>query len=167
MPPRSQKREQLNMNVNYKGKCSIFFILVLQLSSNASAAGDFRIDVIHNDQYMITGVQDLILSGVNVNVFNLDDPQKLIGSFKKSLSQNASLEQNKAIIMDRFNQMNKYELKQKFLQAYQGANLSMKQGVSHFPAILFNNGQSVIYGVTHLPTAVDIYNKWHNKRVLK
>ena len=147
-----------------KFTCSIFFILTLLISSNALSASDFRIDVIHNDQYMITGVQDLILSGVDVNIFNLDDPQRLIGSFKKSLSQNASLEQNKAIIMDRFNRMDKNELRQKFMQAYQGASLSMKQGVSRFPAILFNNGQSVIYGVTHLPTAVDIYNKWHTKR---
>ena len=154
------------MNIHVFTCSSILFILTLMISPNA-LAGDFRIDVIHSDQYMITGVQYLILSGVNVNVFNLDDPQRLIGSFKKSLSQNASLEQNKAIIMDRFNQMNKYELKQKFLQAYQGANLSMKQGVSRFPAILFNNGQSVIYGVTHLPTAVEIYNKWHNKRMPK
>ena len=152
------------MNANYKGKCSIFFILALLLSSNALSASDFRIDVIHNDQYMMTGVQDLILSGVDVNLFNLDDPQRLIGSFKKSLSQNASLEQNKAIIMQRFNRIDKNELRQKFMQAYQGASLSMKLGVSRFPAILFNNGQSVIYGVTHLPTAVDRYNQWHNKR---
>ena len=151
----------------HKFTCSIFFILTLLISSSASAASDFRIDVIHNDQYMVTGVQDLILSGVDVNVFNLDDPERLIGGFKKSLSQNASLEQNKAIIMQRFNRMDKSKLKQQFIAAYQGASLSMQHGVSRFPAILFNHGQSVIYGVTHLPTAVDIYNKWNKKRIKK
>jgi len=153
------------MNI-YEFISSILFILTLMISPNA-LAGDFRVDVIHSDQYMITGVQDVIMSGVDVKLFNLDDPRRLIGSFQKNLSQNASLKQNKAIIMDRFNRMDKNELKQKFMQAYQGASLSMKQGVSRFPAIVFNNGQSVIYGVTHLPTAVDIYNKWHNKRVPK
>ena len=71
------------------------------------------------------------------------------------------------ILNIRKNKKHKNELKKKFLEAYQGASLSMKQGVSRFPAILFNNGQSVIYGVTHLPTAVDIYNKWNKKRIKK
>ena len=150
------------MGVTCRCSSGILFILSMFICSQ-SIAGSYTIDVIHNDEYMITCVQNLILSGVDVNVFNLDDPARLIDGFKKSLSHNASLEQNKAIIMQRFNSMDKNELKQKFIAAYQGASLSMQHGVSRFPAILFNHGQSVIYGVTHLPTAVDIYNQWNNK----
>lgn len=154
------------MNIHCRYSSGIFFILSMFICSH-SIAGGYTIDVIHSDDYMITGAQDLILSGVEVNLFNLDDPARLIGGFKKSLSQSASLKQNKAIIMQRFNSMDKNELKKQFMTAYKGASLSMQHGVSRFPAILFNNGQSVIYGVTHLPTAVDIYNQSHNKGITK
>ena len=129
-------------------------------------AGDYTIDVIHNDDYRMTGVGDLTMSGIQVALYNLDDPERSLSVFKKSLSQKSSLEQNKAIIMERFNRMDKKALQQKFITAYKGASLSMEQGVSRYPAILFNNGQSVIYGVTHLPRAVEIYNEWNNKWTL-
>ena len=150
------------MSFNNPHRRSILFMFSLLISFH-SMAGDYTIDVIHNDDYRMTGVGDLTMSGIQVALYNLDDPERLLSVFKKSLSQKSSLEQNKAIIMERFNRMDKKILQQKFIAAYKGASLSMEQGVSRYPAILFNNGQSVIYGVTHLPRAVEIYNEWNKK----
>lgn len=129
-----------------------------------TAQASQQIEIITSDQFPITGINQLGQTNVQVKLYNLDDPKRLINQFKQGLSPANKLEQNKAAIMKRFNAMGKKALQQQFSKAYQGVVVGTKYKITRYPVILFDQGASAIYGVTHLPDAWALYQQSKEQR---
>ncbi len=132
------------------------FLLVS--SSTLMAVEQPVVEVITSDAYPITGLKSLKKRGVQVQVYNLDDGKRLVAGFAKKLPPNQkaakqALEQN-------FKQIGEQNVKRQFMQAYQGVSLSTQYGLSRYPAVVFNRGQSVVYGVTDVNQAFNYYQQW-------
>jgi len=141
-----------------KSFCILLFLCISLSGFNAWAKAE--IEVIYNDQFPLSGVAQITGSALQVKLYNLDDARRLLDSFKKGLAPNGDLKQSKAMIMQRFNAMGKANLKKQFSQAYQGIIIGTQYGVKRFPVVLFDQGQSAVYGVTHLPDAIALYQQW-------
>jgi len=136
----------------------LLFLCIYLSGFNAWAKAE--IEVIYNDQFPLSGVADITVSAIQVKLYNLDDARRLLDSFKKGLVSNGDVKQSKEIIMQRFNAMGKANLMKQFSQAYQGIIIGTQYGVKRFPVVLFDQGQSAVYGVTHLPDAIVRYQQW-------
>jgi len=132
-----------------------FFGYLLCFAAQASQ----QVEIITSDQFPITGINQLKQTGVHVRLYNLDDPKRLLNQFKQGLSPANKLEQNKAAIMRRFNALGKKSLQQQFSKAYQGVVVGTQYRITRYPVILFDQGASAIYGVTHFPDAWALYQQ--------
>ena len=97
-----------------------------------------------------------------MNVYNLDDGKRLVAEIGKHLpnKQDAA----KKVLEKRFKKMGDAAVKQQFMQAYHGVILSTQYGLTRYPAVVFEQGQSVIYGVTNLNQAVNLYRLWQRQQ---
>jgi integrating conjugative element protein (TIGR03757 family) len=129
-----------------------------------TAQASQQVEIITSDQFPITGMNQLGQTDVQVKLYNLDDPKRLLRQFKQGLSPANKLEQNKTAIMKRFNALGKKALQQQFSKAYQGVVVGTKYQVTRYPVILFDQGASAIYGVTHLPDAWSLYQQSKEQR---
>ena len=129
-----------------------------------TAQASQQVEIITSDQFPITGINQLGQADVQVKLYNLDDPKRLINQFKQGLSPANKLEQNKAAVMKRFNALGKKSLQQQFSKAYQGVVVGTQYKITRYPVILFDQGASAIYGVTHLPDAWALYQQSKGRR---
>jgi integrating conjugative element protein (TIGR03757 family) len=97
----------------------------------------------------------LTRQGVTLAVYNLDAPAQLSQSLSQNLPLNAA--EAKKILQKRLHQQGLTSLQQHYQIAYQGLAKSLAYELDRFPAIVFNHGQAVVYGVTDLKEALDLY----------
>jgi|CXWL01.1.fsa_nt_gi integrating conjugative element protein (TIGR03757 family) len=147
-------------------KTRILWMIVLLVSSLFVAArADIEvvktIEVFVSQQTPIRNVEGfqstLIRQGVTLTVYNLDAPAQLSQSLSQNLPNNAA--SAKKILQDRLHQQGSMSLQQQFQIAYQGLAKSLTYQLDRFPAIVFNHGQAVIYGVTDLQDALALYQR--------
>lgn len=55
------------------------------------------------------------------------------------------------------------ELAARLREAYGGLVRARHHGIDRLPAIVFDDGQSVVYGITDLPTALTHYRRWRDE----
>jgi len=119
------------------------------------------IEVISSDLFPITGIKNLQRQGYLVNVYNLDDGKRLIAQIGANLPNNQNAAKN--VLQQRFKEMGEEQVKMQFIQAYQAVTLSTQYGLSRYPAVVFNHGESVVYGETNLVQALRLYQQWKAK----
>ena len=110
----------------------------------------------------VSGIKSIQRQGFLVNVHNLDDGKRLVAEIGKHLPKNQDAA--KKVIEKRFKKMGDAAVKQQFMQAYHGVILSTQYGLTRYPAVVFEQGQSVIYGVTNLNQAVKLYRLWQRQQ---
>jgi len=133
-------------------------LLAFLFSFNVCAVEQTYIEVITSDAYPVSGIQSVQRQGFLVNVHNLDDGKRLVAEIGKHLPKNQDAA--KKVLEKRFKKMGDAAVKQQFMQAYHGVILSTQYGLTRYPAVVFEQGQSVIYGVTNLNQAVNLYRQW-------
>jgi len=138
-----------------------FLLLTFMFSLNVCATELPFIEVITSDAYPISGVQSVQRQGFLVNVYNLDDGKHLVAEIGKHLPNNQAAA--KKALEKRFKNRGAAAVKQQFMQAYRGVILSTQYGLTQYPAVVFEQGQSVIYGVTDLNQGVNLYRQWQGQ----
>ena len=137
-------------------------LLTFLFSFNVGAAELTFIEVITSDAYPVSGIKSVQRQGFLVNVYNLDDGKHLVADLGKHLPNNQNAA--KKALEKRFNKMGDVAVKQQFMQAYHGVILGTQYGLTRYPAVVFKQGQSVIYGVTNLNQAVNLYRQWQSQQ---
>jgi len=143
---------------------SIYLYLVLTalgFCSNSLAEEQPFIEVISSDLFPITGIKDLQRQGYSINVYNLDDGKRLVAQIGANLPNNQNAAKN--TLQQRFKKMGEEQVKAQFIQAYQAVTISTQYGLTRYPAVVFNHGESVVYGETSLVQALRRYQQWKAK----
>jgi len=119
------------------------------------------IEVISSDLFPITGIQDLQGQGYLVNVYNLDDGKRLVTQIGSNLPHNQ--EAAKKVLQQWFKKIGNRQVKVQFKKAYQAVTISTQYGLTRYPAVVFNHGESVVYGETNIVQALRHYQQWKVK----
>lgn len=135
--------------------CLAFCATVLSIPAQA---GPGLVEAIHSDAFPLTGADDLAGQGIEVKTYNLDDGKRLTATLANGLPPDQ--EQAKAALERRFKEQGMEAVQKHFTQAFQGQILGVQYGISRYPAIVFDQGRAVVYGVTDLNRAVAIYRDW-------
>ena len=138
-------------------------MVVLNASTNTAQAAEplQSIELIFNNQTaMLNDTLQAALQGqgVTVSSYNLDAAKSLSQALSQGLSNNPELA--KKIMLERLHSQGSAALNQRYQAAYQGLIKSLHYQLDRYPAIVFNQGQAVIYGVTDLREAVQTYQRW-------
>jgi len=139
----------------------VLMISGLFMAAQADCEPVKSIEVFMNQQTPIRNVDviqsSLTRQGVTLAVYNLDAPAQL----SQLLSQNLPIDATaaKKILQERLYQQGSTSLQQQYQIAYQSLIKSLAYQLDRFPAIVFNHGQAVIYGVTDLKEALALYQR--------
>jgi integrating conjugative element protein (TIGR03757 family) len=91
-----------------------------------------------------------------VSVYDLSAPERLERQLSKGLPSDPDAA--KQIANDRFKEGGN-KLKFAFRDAYEGQMKAMSYNIEKVPAVVFNGGQAIIYGVADVNKAIAIYRK--------
>ncbi len=116
------------------------------------------VEAIHSDAFPLTGVDALAGQGIEIKTYNLDDAERLTANLAIGLPLNQ--EQAKAALERRFKEQGMEAVQEQFTQAFQGRIVGVQYEIDRYPAIVFDHGKAVVYGVTDLNRAVAIYRDW-------
>lgn len=131
---------------------------VAVLSTPLQAGQAIVVEVIHNDAFPLTGVDAVTGQGIEIKTYNLDDGKRLTANLATGLPPNQ--EQAKAALERRFKEQGMEAVQEQFTQAFHGQIAGVQYGISRYPAVVFDRGEAVVYGVTDLNRAVAIYREW-------
>lgn len=121
------------------------------------------IEVITSDRYPMTGINAIKNKGIQVTLYNFDDGQRMV----KKLEANLPIGQKAAekAMAKRLKKIGNTSLQAMFFDAFQANVIGTEYGITQYPAIVFDKGQSVVYGETDLPNALVLYRRWKKKAV--
>lgn len=135
--------------------------LVLPLASIAAEPRmPNRIEIISDAAHPIENiavVQKQLGSGASIRYFTIDAQARLDEALSKDLP--ADPEQARAIALKRIQALDRPGLAQELTESFEGLLLAQRYGVNRYPAIVFDEGKSVVYGVADLPEAVRLYQQ--------
>jgi integrating conjugative element protein (TIGR03757 family) len=86
-------------------------------------------------------------------VYDLSAPKRLADALSRGLPANP--QQAQAVATERFAAQ-----KQAFVDAYAGHVVAMRYGIIKIPAVVFNRGEAVVYGLPDVAEAAAIYRRW-------
>ncbi|MEW8042639.1 MAG: TIGR03757 family integrating conjugative element protein [Candidatus Thiodiazotropha endolucinida] len=92
-------------------------------------------------------------------VYELDGIRRTEEKLSEGLP--ADPEQSKRVVLQRFQQLNE-EDRTRMQRAATGLAKAMQYGVDRYPAIVFD-GQTVVYGVTDVQSALAYYRAWRRE----
>ena len=118
------------------------------------------IEAIVSDADRLTGLANLRQQGYDVKLYNLDAPKHLIASLSQNLPVNP--EAAKRTLEQRMQQYGRQALQQQLMAEYQGLSVAIQYQIDRYPAVLFDRGKAVVYGVTDLQQALGWYRQWQS-----
>jgi len=133
------------------------YIVLLGLATTLHAAPPTRIDIFLTKNIIISDhvrYQSSIKRGA-IRIHYLDGLDAVENVFNKQLS--ADPEIAKKQFFDILNQ-NKTRVHQLLGSAKYAMEIAVNYKIKYYPAIVFNQGQSVVYGVSSIDTAMKYYN---------
>lgn len=140
----------------------LFFLGMLALPASSladSAALPQKIEVFTNRALPVTGLEQTarLLPGERLKIFDLDAVAALEHDISVGLPADET--EAKRLIEQRMSTLGS-DLVMRFARAYQGVIQAQRYGLTTYPAVVFDGGQSVIYGETDLTTALGLYQVW-------
>jgi len=119
-----------------------------------------RIEVIFDNSTPIQGLERLQQKhpSIELALYNLNAPDLVEDELGRGLTGNP--EKAHQILMARLEQIGRETLEKRFKAAYQGVIKAQFYGIDRFPAVVFDRGASVVYGVSDLEAAVARYQHW-------
>ena len=135
---------------------SAWLIMILLLTPLAAAGdGPREIEIFTDPGYPVTGVGAARESGITVTVYDLSAPKRAARTLGAGLP--ANLEQARAIVLERVNAIGAEEMKRRFKNAYRGQIQAVRYRLERYPAIVFDRGRAVVYGMTDAVEALRQY----------
>ena len=135
---------------------AVLFPALLQAAA-PGASMPSSIEVYTNSRYPISGTGS---ASVPVQIYDLDAPDRLEDALSADLPLNP--EQAKTIVLKRLNDLGA-ELADMVDQAYEGVTKAMSYELTKIPAIVFDDGVSVIYGISDINEAIKHYQLWQQE----
>ena len=135
---------------------AVFLPALLQAAS-PGASMPSSIEVFTNGRYPISSTTS---ASVPVQIYNLDAPGRLEDKLSADLPSNP--EQAKTIALKRLNAHGP-KLSGMVDQAYEGIIKAMNYELKKIPAVVFDDGASVIYGITDINDAIKHYQLWQQE----
>ncbi len=132
----------------------------LLLANSTQAPLPARIEVFTNGNHPVTNTTT---TGIPVQIHDLDAPAGLEEKLSAGLPSDP--EQAKAIALDRLETLGAGQLAKMVNQAYEGDTQAMTYELVKIPAVVFDNGTSVIYGITSIEGAIRHYQAWRQREV--
>lgn len=132
-------------------------ILVLALSGlmllvTEAWSDQISLDIITSDQYPVTGIDMTRQQGLPVHVYNLDDGKRLVKRLAGKLPPNQVVAKQQ--LENTFKRMGPAAIRQAFSNAFRAQQVAVQYGLDRYPAIVFNQGKAVVYGVTDVGEAI-------------
>ena len=135
--------------------------LALPLAASAVESGmPSRIDIISdaaNPVENIPVVEKQLGSGASVRYFTIDAQARLDEALSKDLP--ADPEQARAIALKRIQTLDQPGLATELSESVEGLLLARRYGIDRYPAVVFDEGKHVVYGVVDLREAMRLYQQ--------
>lgn len=138
----------------------VTLIALLSFSATLFASESVSlIEVFTNDPFETMGqIKNRDGRGVEVVAYDLSAPKRFNKHLSKGLKSKGVIEAKKHVIAKIQELPNSY-LDAHVMLPYKGVLKAMEYELTKIPAIVFNNGESVIYGVTDIKKAMNIRSK--------
>jgi integrating conjugative element protein (TIGR03757 family) len=133
-----------------------FLFLILWFSSLNSQA--LTLEVITDQPNQVRDVARLRQQGIIVTVYDLTAGDRMAEVMSKGLTgpdQHAHQQ-----VQQRIAAIGRNQFEAQLKQAFQAMIQSVAYELDRHPAIVFNQGEAVVYGVTDLQTALGYYQRW-------
>ncbi|WP_020406868.1 DUF1525 domain-containing protein [Hahella ganghwensis] len=145
-------------------KILICLLLLLTSLFGVAEVLPSSIDFISNDSLKLepSEIKYWQSKGVQVNEYSLDAPAALerkIGAGFESVPHSVSKEDKDVITHKIKARLKKYEANGELQQVFHGLILAKKYKLTSYPAAVFNNGESVVYGVLDLDRVIQIWQE--------
>ena len=141
--------------IQVAGLAIILLSIVLPL--NAEDGSD-EIEIFTDENFPIAGIEVLRESGVQITVYDLGAPQRVARALGAGLPGDPV--QAQTAMRAKVDAMGMDEIKRRFQAAYTGLVQALNYRIERYPAIVFDRGDAVIYGVTDLSDALRQYRNW-------
>ena len=146
-------------------------LFLIALGSNAATLLPTAIEIFTNDKYPVRGVdqiQRLMANrSVEIRYYNLDQPKKIQAELNKALQfprQARTPAERQRVWKDAMRRQTVPRVRKIVDRLKDSYNGAVKAGLTYelkkLPAVVFDHGASVVYGVNDLPTAVKRYDTW-------
>ena len=135
---------------------------ICSLASFAAMAAEqrpTRVDVFTNDSYVITGADTLRQQHIPLTIRNVDDVKRLEQTFSQQLPADPAEAKQRAKTL--LNQQSSWT--REIGAAWAAILQAQKWELTQLPAMVFDNGQSVIYGQTDLQAALIQWSTWKKR----
>jgi integrating conjugative element protein (TIGR03757 family) len=150
-------------------------LFLLALASNAATVLPSAIEIFTNDKYPVRGVdqiQRLMANrGIEIRHYNLDQPKEIQAELNKALQfprQARTPAKRQRVWEDAMRKQNDPQVRQIVDRLRDSYNGAVKAGLTYelkkLPAVVFDHGAGVVYGVSDLATAVKHYGTWKRVR---
>lgn len=139
----------------------VTFIIII-LSSHAYSNESVQlIEVFVNRAFPVQApIKNSLEEPVEVVVYDLSGPERYEEELGKGINfTNSSDEEITNTVLKRVNGMSKQYMEEHVVVAYKGLLKATDYQITKIPAIVFNNGQSVIYGITDINKAIKIHQR--------
>jgi integrating conjugative element protein (TIGR03757 family) len=130
----------------------------LKVNANQNLNEKVYIEVITSDAYPISELNQIQKQGISVRIYNLEDGKRMVSQLEANLPKGEQAAK-KAMAL-RIKKMGDHALKKKFSDAFQAIIIGTQYGLTRHPAVVFNHGKAVVYGVTDLTRALTLYRHW-------
>ncbi|WP_052808397.1 TIGR03757 family integrating conjugative element protein [Methyloterricola oryzae] len=137
----------------------ITLLLALDSGQNVAAATaelPARMTVITDAKHPLQGL-DVVRTrtGIDVQVYDLSAPVSIDAELAAGLPK--ELEAAAQVARSRLADP---QFQARLRSAYQGHLRALQFQITRYPAVLFDHGAAVVYGVTDLPEALSVYLRW-------
>ncbi len=116
------------------------------------------LEVITDHPNQFRNADTLRLQGMTVTVYDLTAGDRMANEMSKGLTgpDQQALKQ----VQQRIAAIGRKQFEAQLKQAFQAVIQSVAYELDHHPAVVFNQGEAVVYGVTDLQTALRHYQHW-------
>lgn len=135
---------------------------ILLLSSNAYSYEPVQlVEVFVNKKVPVqSGFKNTLGESVEVVVYDLSGPEKYEDDLSKGMDfTNSTHEEITNAVLKRVNGMSKQYMDEYVVRSYKGLLKATEYKITKIPAIVFNNGKNVIYGVADISKAIQLHQK--------
>jgi len=110
----------------------------------------------------IAAVKQALGEQTTVRTFHIDAQARLNETLSKNLP--ADRDKAKAIALERIQALDHTRLGQALAESFDGLMLAQRYGIDRYPAVVFDGGERVVYGVVDLREALRLYEQSATRR---
>ncbi len=136
-------------------KFVVYIILTILSFSCTAMSKSLTVEIFTDSAHPVnTSTKDNVV----IKYYNLDDSNRLMAKLNKKIGVMSP--QKAKEVARQLIQRNQKQL----TDAYKGLMLAYQYHIQNYPAIVFNQGEAVVYGVTDINNALQTYRLWRQKQ---